>query len=146
MGSLGAGNRFLQRGNLVRRQSLGAGQLVEVGFGNDQLCGPLNLLLVLHVQVSNLNGLGGVDCGVRQVLGGSQLHVFKAPGNFRDVDESVVPVSGPFSAENQHSGIDGTAIEVGDFEWLRRVCEVNYRDTTLIPALHFDVATGYWNQ
>src|SRR5205814_7500489 len=59
---------------------------------------------------------------------------------------AVVPVRRPVAAEHQLGRIHRSPIEERDFFWMRRISEIEYRNTTLIPGLRHDVAPGNWNE
>src|SRR5207253_11521195 len=74
------------------------------------------------------------------------LKDIQAAGYLRSVNMAVVPVGGPVAAEHQHLGINRSAIEIGDFNWMLCVGEVHHRDAALVPGLDLDVAAGNWNE
>src|SRR5580704_14824006 len=126
----------------IRRQSLRAFHLIEVGLGDDQLRGPLELLLVLHIQHRHVDRLGRVNFILRQELRRREFEDVQAARDFRAVDAAIVPVGRPFAAEHEHFRVYWSAVEVGDFKRVRRVGEVHYGDAALIPGLNFDIAAG----
>src|SRR6185369_7727024 len=120
--------------------------LIKVRLRDNQRSWPLDLLLVLHVQLSDLNGLRSIDLVLRNKLRRRQLKNVQTACDFGAVDMAVVPVSRPVAAKDEHVWINWSTIEVADLNRMLRVGEVYERDAALIPRLHEDIATGNRNE
>src|SRR6185503_16534912 len=110
-----------------------------ISLRHNQLLWPLNLLLILNIQLGNSNSLCCIDLVLRQEFRWSEFKNIQASSNLRRVDVSVVPVSRPVATKYQHLRIDRTTIEVSNLNWLSSISEVHDRDATLIPRLNFNV-------
>ncbi len=124
MRSLSAVNRLLQIRNLIRRQGLGSRQLIQICLSHDQLCRPLDHLLILHVELGDLHRLRGVDFVLRQVFRRRQLKNVEPSRDFRCINVAVVPIRRPVATEHEHLRIDRSAIKVRDFEGVCRIGEI----------------------
>jgi hypothetical protein len=75
-------DRLLYRGDSILRQSLRPRQLIQVRLRYDQLCRPLDLLLVLHIQLSHANCLRGVEFVFGEELRRRELEDIQPARNF----------------------------------------------------------------
>src|ERR1700742_3096466 len=90
----------------LRSQRLRAPQLIQISSCNDQLRGPCNFWLVLHVELAELNQVGRIDFVLRQKFAWHQLEYVEATGNLRPIDVAVIPICRPVSAQNDCLGVD----------------------------------------
>ena len=112
----------VQRVDRLRGERLPRRQLVDIGTGDHEICGPGDLRLVLNIELVEMHLVGCVDFILRDVFVRHQLEDVDAAGDLRTVDVAVVPVGGPLAAQRALGRVDRAAVEVGDLErdaWCR---------------------------
>ena len=101
---------------------------------------PRDPRLQLRVELRELRLGRGGDLVLGECRRRRQPEGVEAAGDLRPVDQAVVPVAGPEAAGHERGGADRAAVEERELLRVRRVGEVEHRDTALVPGLAHHVA------